>query len=241
MRSHFDIDQLERAFHTLSHVPESRQVVLQIWDACIDLPDEQGQATDRDIPCNVVAMLKVRNGHLEWMQIIRSNDIYRGLPYNLIQFTSLQEIIAGWLGVEVGSYNQMSDSLHLYQTDEQVMQIDQTISVPHNTDSLALPKAESEMVLHAMVTAIERMIEPDLTADDLLCLILQTQLPPAYRNLLSVLGAEAARRHGWYDSIPEIIGACTNPTLKQAWERWYAHRANVIHFHHEETQSLVAP
>lgn len=228
LRSHFDIDQLERAFHILLHVPESRQVVLQIWDACIDLPDEQGQATDRDIPCNVVAMLKVRNGRLEWMQIIRSNDIYRGLPYNLIQFTSLQEIMAGWLGAEVGSYNQMSDSLHLYQTDEQVMQIDQTISVPHNTDSLALPKAESEMVLQAMARVIERMIEPDVTANDLSRLILQTQLPPAYRNLLSVLGAEAARRHGWQDRIPDIIGVCTNYLLMHAWERWYAQKATVM-------------
>ncbi len=78
LRSHFDIDQLERAFHSLLQVPESRQVVLQIWDARIDLPDEQGQAMDRDIPCNVVAMLKVRNKRLEWMQIIRSNDLYRG-------------------------------------------------------------------------------------------------------------------------------------------------------------------
>lgn len=177
-------------------------------------------------------MLKVREGRLEWMQVIRSNDLFRGLPYNFIQFTSLQEIMAGWLGIAVGSYNQISDSLHLYQTDEQIMQIEQTISVPHNTDSLALPKAESDMVMQAMARAIERMIEPDLTANDLSRLILQTQLPPAYRNLLSVLGAEAARRHGWHDRIPDLIGRCTNLTLKQAWERWYAqYPASIPHTH----------
>ena len=38
LRSHLGIDQLKRAFQVLVHDPDTRQVVLQIWDSRIDLP-----------------------------------------------------------------------------------------------------------------------------------------------------------------------------------------------------------
>ena len=98
LRRHFDVDQLERTYQVLRHQPDSRQAVLQIWDSRVDLPDPEGNPSSPDIPCNVVAFLKVRNGALEWTQIIRSNDLFRGLAYNIVQFTALQEIMAGWLG-----------------------------------------------------------------------------------------------------------------------------------------------
>lgn len=62
-------------------------------------------------------MFNIRDGRLDWTQIIRSNDIFLGLPHNLVQFTTLHEVMAGWLGVQMGSYNQLSNSLHLYEKD----------------------------------------------------------------------------------------------------------------------------
>ena len=53
---------------------------------------------------------------------MRSNDIFRGLPYNFVQFTSMQEILAGWLKINVGSYNHVSDSLHIYERDLKEME-----------------------------------------------------------------------------------------------------------------------
>ena len=102
LRRHLELDQLSRAYHTLASNPDSRQVVLQIWDGTVDLPHPDGHPRAQDIPCNVLSMLKVRENKLHWTQIVRSNDFFLGLPYNLIQFTTLQEIIAGWLEVEVG-------------------------------------------------------------------------------------------------------------------------------------------
>src|SRR5262245_53633665 len=40
LRKHFGIDQLDRAFKALSANPDSRQVVLQIWDSPKDIPHE---------------------------------------------------------------------------------------------------------------------------------------------------------------------------------------------------------
>ena len=89
LRSNLGFDQLERAINALNAKPDGRQVVLQIWDATLDLPLDDGEPVNADIPCNICSMLKVRDNRLEWSQIMRSNDIFKGLPYNFIQFTTL--------------------------------------------------------------------------------------------------------------------------------------------------------
>src|SRR6185369_819485 len=104
LRHRFEVDQIRYAFDTLHNAPHSRQVVLQIWDAASDLPIKSGQPRSEDIPCNVCSLLKLREGRLEWVQVMRSNDLKLGWPHNVVQFTTLQEMMAGWLGVNVGSY-----------------------------------------------------------------------------------------------------------------------------------------
>ena len=73
IRSHFGFDQLEKAYYALQSVPESRQVVIQIYDTKKDFPIDCGQPRKKDIPCNICSMLKVRDGKLEWSQIMRYN------------------------------------------------------------------------------------------------------------------------------------------------------------------------
>ena len=81
----------------------------------LDFPSDNGLPVADDIPCNICSMLKVRNGRLEWSQIMRSNDIFLGLPHNFVQFMTLQEVLAGWIGIEPGTYTHFADSLHLYE------------------------------------------------------------------------------------------------------------------------------
>ncbi|MCP4975525.1 MAG: hypothetical protein GY931_05140, partial [Maribacter sp.] len=96
IKKQFGVDQLEIAYLALSNNPETRQVVIEIWDPRTDLPDSKGDPVAADIPCNICSMPKIRNSKLEWLQVMRSNDVLLGLPYNIIQFTTLQEIVAGW-------------------------------------------------------------------------------------------------------------------------------------------------
>ena len=54
------------------------------------------------------------------LQRLGSIKIYVSLqmiPYNFVQFSNLQEILAGWLELDVGSYNHYNDSLYLYNRD----------------------------------------------------------------------------------------------------------------------------
>ncbi len=222
LRTHFGLDQLERAYEALKHNPNSRQVVLEIWDGKIDLPGPKGQESSTDVPCNLLSMLKVRHSKLEWLQIMRSSDIYRGLPYDIVQFSMLQEIIAGWLGLELGSYNHVSDSLHLYTNCLNYIIDSAPTEVMPNNDSLELPKQESEQAFRLLACNIETIIDISVPPQALIALAVNTPLPQAYRNMLYILCAEGLRRRRESRFIDKVMGFCTNPAYSQLYCSWLA-------------------
>lgn len=221
LREHFKVDQIRRACDVLNSDPTSRQVVLQLWDVNLDLPERDGSPRNEDIPCNLFSLLKVRDGQLEWTQIMRSNDFYRGLPYNILQFTTLQEIIAGWVGVKVGTFHHIIDSLHIYISDIPKFSCTTPNQIMHNTDSLMLDVDRGESIIHELYSRTVDLTKPSISNRDLDVLVSFPDAPLGYQNLLYVLGAEAARRRLWHDQAIEIMGNCTNDLIVQAWRAWW--------------------
>jgi thymidylate synthase len=234
IRKRLNVDQLERAYHALTKNPDSRQIVLQIWEATDDLPDAEGLPMAADIPCNIVSILKVRGGALEWTQIMRSNDIFRGLPYNFVQFTTMQEILAGWLKINVGSYNHVSDSLHIYDRDLEEMVSEPTLNLVGNPDSLALPKQEFDLALSELERHGQRIIDDSISAELLLGAVQSSNLPTAYRNILCVISAEGARKRKRSDVVDDIMAFCTNPCFHQLWGRWLSRFSSGKHNYKEQ-------
>lgn len=108
------IDQVFEAIELLRSKPTTRQVVMSIWDPTIDL----GTST-KDMPCNDMIMLKVREGKLHLTVCNRSNDAILGAyGANAVQFSMLQMYMASALGLKVGRYTQVSDSMHVYEDDK---------------------------------------------------------------------------------------------------------------------------
>ncbi len=221
LRQHLGFDQFARAYHALNHNPDSRQVVLQIWDGRIDLPTDDGLPVSADIPCNLVSLLKVRGGRLEWTQVMRSNDIFRGIPYDFVQFTCLQEIIAGWLGVQPGAYCHVSDSLHAYIKDLPNILAAAPVAPAADTSSLALPFADSEAVFRALAQVVERIIDAGRSASELLGALRSSTLPQGYQDMLAVLTAEGLRIRGNVPAAQEALTGCANPLYQQLWGRWF--------------------
>ena len=220
LRSHFEIDQLDRAFNALSINKDTRQIVLQIWDSTIDLPDTDGKPQAEDIPCNICSFLKVRKNKLEWMQICRSNDLFLGVPHNFVQFTCLQEIIAGWLNVDIGSYTHLSDSLHIYQKDLPNFKSLTKIEISDYTESLCLPKDKSDAALAEIFGFMKAMSSGRLSRNDLLETLNSKYLNESYANLLCLISADSARRKGWDDISTKLMSYCSNPIYQQLWQRW---------------------
>ncbi|MEJ1379011.1 MAG: thymidylate synthase [Candidatus Sedimenticola sp. (ex Thyasira tokunagai)] len=220
LKHNLDLDQLKRAYQVLSVNPDSRQVVLQIWDGRIDLPHSNGAPAAADIPCNICSMLNIRGGRLEWTQIMRSNDLFLGVPHNFVQFTSLQEVLAGWLGIEVGSYVQISNSLHFYEHDLENYHVSETAANITNTDDLSLPKKESDSVMMIVEQTMDRLRAIDLNQPEFISLLDVKSIPEGYRNMISIVAADSARRRGWGHEMEVAVDINSNPALSHAWERW---------------------
>lgn len=103
-------DQVLNAIKIFTENPNTRQVVMSIWNPDFDL----GFKT-KDIPCNDIIMLKIRNGQMITTVQNRSNDLHWGLPTNIFQFSFLTEVMAACLGVRLGTQTHNSQSLHIYE------------------------------------------------------------------------------------------------------------------------------
>lgn len=106
-------DQVTSALRLLYDNPNTRQVVMSIWNPSFDLG-----VTTKDIPCNDMVMLKIRKGKLITTIQNRSNDLHWGLPTNVFQFSFLTEIMSACLGIELGTQTHNSQSLHIYQWND---------------------------------------------------------------------------------------------------------------------------
>lgn len=219
IRHAFGFDQLDHAYQTLKNNPDSRQSVILIWDPRTDYPDEMGKPVNDDIPCNICSLLKVRNNRLEWTQIMRSNDIYLGLPYNFIQFTSLQEIIAGWLRIDVGSYCHYSDSLHLYHKDIPNIKISEEVNI-ENEDSLMVTKDECYAIVNQVYKNMIEIALKNISENELFILCELDTKVPAYRNIMYIIALYAADRKGYKDLSQELKEKCTNDLYLYLWDAW---------------------
>lgn len=93
----------------LSADSDSRQIVLPI------LRIEDVTKETKDIPCTLNLQFIIRDNKLNMIVNMRSNDIIWGLPYDVFVFTTMQEIVANTLGIEMGWYLHRPTSLHLYE------------------------------------------------------------------------------------------------------------------------------
>lgn len=110
------IDQVRQVINILREKPDSRQAVIQLFEAA-DIAEKH-----KDVPCTCYMQFLLREGRLHMITYMRSNDVFLGLPHDTFCFTMLQEIMARALSVELGHYKHIAGSMHLYDTHEDVAQ-----------------------------------------------------------------------------------------------------------------------
>ncbi len=221
LRRAYGFDQLVATAEALLANPNSRQVCMSIWNPTTDMPRVMGAPRSRDVPCNVFSMVKVRDGRLHWTQVMRSNDLWLGLPLNLVQFTSLQEIVAGWIGCDVGDYHHLADSLHVYENKwTELCALPAAPAAPPNSDDIRLDYRHSISLFGEIGRRMETMLSPKVKSDDLRGLLPPDDWPESYRNILRVILADAIRRKGDVEAACDVMGSCSNSLLSLLWERW---------------------
>lgn len=105
--------QITELVRLLQDKPNTRQAVISLWNDT-DLGDAHtGQWND--LPCTLTLTFMLRDGALNMLVNMRSNDLWFGLPYDLFCWTSIQQLVASTLEVDVGWYQHSAASLHCYE------------------------------------------------------------------------------------------------------------------------------
>jgi thymidylate synthase len=117
-RHHFGRDQLGQLIKHLQQEPHSRQGVVITWDPGDDgLYGKELKATyKKNVPCPFAFTVNIIGGRLHLHNIIRSNDMMLGCPFDTFGFCLLMYTLAQKLGVKPGVYTHTISNAHIYDT-----------------------------------------------------------------------------------------------------------------------------
>lgn len=112
-RQHFGRDQLKLAVEALRKNPSDRRVWISAWDPSSDGLGAKGQL---NVPCPVGFSLSVVDGRLNSALVLRSSDLFVGLPYDVMGHAMLMAVVAATLRVEPGVMHFTLAHPHLYDS-----------------------------------------------------------------------------------------------------------------------------
>jgi thymidylate synthase len=116
-RGHFGRDQIALAVQALEANPTDRRVWVSAWDPAADGLGAQGQ---KNVPCPVGFSLSIRDGRLNSSLVMRSSDVFVGLPYDVMGHALLMDAVACSLGVQLGVMHVTLAHPHLYEVHMQM-------------------------------------------------------------------------------------------------------------------------
>lgn len=97
--------QLLQSYNLLTKDPLSRQAVLKIGLS------KKDEVTN---PITISIQFIYRASKLNMIAHLRSNELWKGLATDLHFIIFLQEVLAAWLKVEIGTYTHIIGSAHIY-------------------------------------------------------------------------------------------------------------------------------
>lgn len=106
------VEQLDRAVATLLGDRSTRQAVITTWR-----PIHDPTFKSKDVPCTVALHFQMAESEedLNLTVFMRSNDVWLGLPYDILTFTTILRVVASMIGCNPGKYFHVVSNLHLYQ------------------------------------------------------------------------------------------------------------------------------
>ena len=109
IQSEQGINQIDYVVEELERAGYSRRAQMIIWNPKVDTVSE-----GEDVPCLQRLWFRVVDGSLNMNIHMRSNDLFKATFSNMIAFFGIHKLVAEKLGIPVGSYCHVADSLHIY-------------------------------------------------------------------------------------------------------------------------------
>ncbi|MGH3720722.1 MAG: thymidylate synthase [Pseudonocardiaceae bacterium] len=101
------LNQLTGVVARLREDPDSRRAATVIWSP------EDAVRQSNDIPCAFGTFYHIRRASLMATTIMRSNNAFLLLPFNIFEFSLLAEVVASELGFPFRSYIHWAASMHV--------------------------------------------------------------------------------------------------------------------------------
>lgn len=136
-RNHFGRDQLGKTIESLEKDKSSRHGVIITWDP---KDDGYGGTPKKNVPCPYTYVVNIIGGRLNMHNIIRSNDMMLGCPFDTFGFALLQCMLAQRLGVRPGIYTHSISNAHIYDNHYEGAKEIMNRTNDHQKVELHLPK-----------------------------------------------------------------------------------------------------
>lgn len=165
-RKHFGRDQLKQLIDLLRAEPGSRHAVVVTWD-----PSQDGLSLQKkkNVPCPYTFTVNIIGGRLHLHNIVRSNDVILGVPFDVFGFALLQCILAQELGVKPGIYSHSISNAHIYDSHFEAAQTLMQRENDHKKVTLTLPENTLRKIEDrdfSVVEAIIKDLESQYTPSD---------------------------------------------------------------------------
>lgn len=127
-RNAFGYDQIQTALDRLTRDPSDRRVWISSWDPMFDLKDT-GQKT---VPCPVGFTLSAHENRINSSLMIRSSDVFIGLPIDVMRHALLMRAIANSLNMKPGYMRVTLAHPHIYEShwDAARQMLNEDIRIP---------------------------------------------------------------------------------------------------------------
>lgn len=155
-RKTFAKDQLFEVMKMLKLDPSCRHGVVITWD-----PNDDGflGTQKKNVPCPYTFTLNIIGGRLHMHNIIRSNDMILGAPFDIFGFALLQCMIAQDIGVKPGIYTHSISNAHIYENHYEAANEIIKRKNEHTKIELTLPKDSFKRAEKADDTIVDEIFE----------------------------------------------------------------------------------
>lgn len=124
------IDQVHELIANIKNDPDSRRLIISAWN-----PTELKFC--KLAPCHILATFNVTDNKLSCAFVMRSCDVFLGLPFNIASYALLTHLIAHVCGLEVGELIWTGHDVHIYENHIEQVKI-QLERVGHSLPKIVL-------------------------------------------------------------------------------------------------------
>jgi thymidylate synthase len=143
-------DQIQGVINRLKDDPATRRAAISVYRA------EDATRISADIPCTFGLAFHNRGEFLHPSVVMRSNNAFILLPYNIFEFSLLGEAVAAEVGLKLGAMSYHAMSMHVYSNDYDSAQEVIDSELPSRTAPVpVMPKSPSPMAQIRELVKIE--------------------------------------------------------------------------------------